>query len=73
MTAVQLRKFYGVEVYRNWKDVPQNLHTKTSAKKCGAKIPDMAKPDAIKNAASVMNKNAHYLLYDINKYKTLNP
>lgn len=69
MTSLQLRKKYGVEVYRNWKDVPENLHTKTSAKRCGAKIPEDAKPDGIKNAASVFDKDAHYLLYNILKYK----
>ena len=69
MTAKQLQQLYGkIPVFRTWARVDRQYITRTDAKKQGIKISKEAKPDAIKNGASTMGKDRHFLLYDITKF-----
>lgn len=68
MKSKELQAKYKVPVYRNWQVVPSYMHTRTSALRERVIIPVDAKPDGIKNAASVANKDKVYLLFDIRKY-----
>ena len=69
MKSNELRQKYNVPVYRKWIDVPVHLATRTEAAKLGVVIAEDAKPDGVKNAASIHNKDKIYLLFNINKYK----
>lgn len=71
MTATELQKKYGnIPVYRGWNDLPVNLFTKTGIYNAiRVHVPANAKPDAIKNSASANDKDRHFLLFDIEKYR----
>ena len=70
MKSNELRQKYNVPVYRKWTDVPIHLATRTEATKLGVVIAEDAKPDAIKNAASINDKDRIYFLYNL--YKEIN-
>lgn len=70
MTAAQIELKYGVKSIRQWSKVPNRLMTRTRAAQEGYIIPEDAKPDAIKNAASIVDRDKIYLLFDVTKYQT---
>lgn len=71
MTSAQLKTKYRCPVYRKWEDVPAHMHTRTSALREKVVIPKDAKATAIKNAATTVDRDKIYLLYDIRKYDHL--
>lgn len=69
MTKDEIIKKYGVPSYRAWKDVPDNLCSRTELLRKGISIPKNTKPDGIKNSSCAISKDRIYFLFDINKYK----
>ena len=69
MTKDEIKRKYGVPSYRNWKDVPANLETRTGAARRGYIIPLDAKPDAVKNSSNPLARDMIYFLFNLDKYK----